>query len=365
LLVFDSHLDLAWNALNWNRDLTATIPEIRRTEVGMSLIFDGAERRGRNTVSFPEMRKGEVAVCMATVLARASERNEPLLDYRNPELCWAMGQGQLAYYRLMERKGQIRILKNFPTLDAHVQMWQNGGGDPAPLGFILSMEGADPILFPGQVNEWWNDGLRILEPVHFGVSAYSHGTGSPGGLTPRGRDLLKAMEEVGMTLDVTHLADAAFWQAMDLYRGPVLASHHNCRALVPGDRQLTDEQIRCLIQRQAVIGAACDAWMLYPGYVPGKTSNSAISLASVVDHIDHVCQIASNPRHAAIGSDLDGGFGAEQCPSDLDTIADLQKIPFLLRKRGYRETDIEAVMWRNWFQFFERAWSKPGREMSV
>jgi membrane dipeptidase len=357
LLVFDSHLDLAWNALNWNRDLTATVHEIRQSEVGMSLIFEGAERRGRNTVSFPEMRRGEVGICLATVLARASDRNEPLLDYRNAELSWAMAQGQLAYYRLMERKAQIRMLKDLASLDSHVRKWRDGAGESVPLGFILSMEGADPILSPAQVSEWWSDGLRVVEPVHFGVSTYSHGTGSPGGLTRTGRDLLKAMEEIGMVLDVTHLADEAFWQAMDVYHGPVLASHHNCRALVPGDRQLSDDQIRCLIQREAVIGAACDAWMLYPGYVSGKTPNSTISLASVVDHIDHVCQLAGNARHAAIGSDLDGGFGAEQCPSDLDTIADLQKIPLLLQERGYQNTDIEAIMWHNWFHFFQRAWA--------
>jgi membrane dipeptidase len=392
-MIFDSHLDLAWNALSWNRDLTATIPEMRDSEVGMSLMFEGVERRGRNTVSFPEMRKGEVAVCLATVLSRASSRNEPILDYRNTGLCWAAAQGQLAYYRLMEHQGQMRMLKDFPSLDAHVREWQSSAGvgvsfgsgtgvppvnghgqdgratandtttsagDSKPIGFILSMEGADPILAPSQVGEWWNAGLRVVEPVHFGVSTYSHGTGSPGGLTAKGRDLLKAMQEAGMVLDVTHLADEAFWQSMDLYQGPVLASHHNCRALVPGDRQLTDEQIRCLIERQGVIGAACDAWMLCPGYVCGKTSNATITLASVVEHIDHVCQLAGNARHSAIGSDLDGGFGTEQCPSDLDTIADLQKIAPLLRQRGYQADDIEGIMWRNWFSFFERAWAGRG-----
>jgi membrane dipeptidase len=187
------------------------------------------------------------------------------------------------------------------------------------------------------------------------VSFYGHGTGAPGGLTAKGRELVKSMERVGMILDVTHLADEAFWEALDLYHGPVMASHHNCRSLVPGDRQLTDEQIRCLIERDAVIGAAFDAWMLYPGWVLDQTSNSVVSLEAVVDHIDHVCQLAGNARHSAIGTDLDGGFGTEQSPHDLDTIADLQKIPNLLRKRGYGESDIEAVMHGNWIRFFHKA----------
>lgn len=218
------------------------------------------------------------------------------------------------------------------------------------------MEGADPIVSPQQVSEWWNDGLRVVGPVHYGISAYAHGTGSPGGLTPKGRDLLRAMQEVGMILDVTHLADGSFSEAVELFQGALLASHHNCRSLVPGDRQLSDEQIKLLIQRDSVIGAAFDAWMLYPGWLAGQTSNTVVSLEAVVDHIDHVCQLAGNARHSALGTDLDGGFGTEQSPHDLKTIADLQKIPGLLRKRGYRESDVEAIMHGNWCRFFREAW---------
>jgi membrane dipeptidase len=163
-----------------------------------------------------------------------------------------------------------------------------------------------------------------------------------------------------MILDVTHLADESFWQAVDLFEGPVLASHNNCRALVPGDRQFSDDQIRYLIQRDSVIGAAFDAWMLCPGWIKDGLSNPTVSLEAVIDHIDHVCQLAGNARHAAIGTDLDGGFGKEQCPYDLDTIADLQKIPALLSSRGYREKDIEAIMYGNWVRFFQRAWTGGG-----
>src|SRR3990172_1635841 len=214
------------------------------------------------------------------------------------------------------------------------------------------MEGADPILTPSQVVDWWNDGLRVVGLAHYGVSAYAHGTGVSGGLTSQGADLLKAMDEVGMILDVTHLSDESFWQAVNKFKGPTLASHNNCRSLVPGERQFSDEQIRCLIERGSVIGIALDSWMLHAGYVPGQTANSLVSLEAAADHIDHLCQLAGNTRHAAIGSDLDGGFGREQSPHDLDTIADLQKIPAILRKRGYAKADVEAVMHGNWLKFF-------------
>jgi membrane dipeptidase len=158
-----------------------------------------------------------------------------------------------------------------------------------------------------------------------------------------------------MVLDVTHLADEAFWQAIEIFDGPVWASHHNCRALVPGDRQLTDEQISCLIQRDAVIGAVLDMWMLYPEFVAGKTTNTVVDFNDVVNHIDHICQLAGNTRHVAVGSDLDGEFGTEQTPHDVNTIADLQKLPAVLRARGYTEPDVEAIMHGNWLRILQRA----------
>jgi len=357
MIIVDAHLDLAWNALNWNRDLTQPVPDIRRLEAQVK-----EEHRGGNTVSFPEMRKGDVALCLATLLARASGLGEDKLDYRTRGIACAMARGQLAYYRIMEGQGWLRMLKNWQDVEAHVRDWQKSGRDSTPLGFILSMEGADPILSPSQVIDWWNDGLRIVGLAHYGVSAYAHGTGVSGGLTSQGADLLKAMNEVGMVLDVTHLADESFWQAVEKFQGPVLASHNNCRSLVPGERQFSDEQIRCLIERGSVIGIALDSWMLYSGYDPGQTSNSLVSLEAAVDHIDHICQLAGNARNAAIGSDLDGGFGREQSPHDLGTIADLQKIPAILRKRGYSKADIEAVMHGNWLRFFRESWE--GRRVS-
>ena len=351
MIVLDSHLDLAWNALNWNRDLTLTVPEIRRLESGMK-----EAHRGTNTVAFPEMRKGEVAICLATLLARASGLGEDKVDYRNQEIACAMARGQLAYYHILEGQGQLRMLKNWQDVEAHLRTWTAPDTRSAPLGFILSMEGADPLLSPHQVVEWWNDGLRVVGLAHYGLSAYAHGTGASGGLTSRGADLLGAMEQEGMVLDVTHLADESFWQAVEQFKGSVLASHNNCRALVPGERQFADEQIRYLVERDSVIGVALDSWMLHPAYVPGETSNLLVSLEAAADHIDHICELAGNARHAAIGSDLDGGYGTEQCPHDLDTIADLQKLPGLLRKRGYAEADIEAVLHGNWLRFFQRAW---------
>jgi membrane dipeptidase len=221
------------------------------------------------------------------------------------------------------------------------------------------MEGADPILAPGQLAEWYAAGLRLIGITHYGPGRYAGGTGTELGLTELGPPLLREMERLGILLDLTHCSDEAFWQALDHYHGPVLASHNNCRALVPHQRQFSDQQIREIITRDGVIGAALDAWMIKPDWVIGDRHdphNPIVTLSDVADHIDHVCQLAGNSRHAAIGSDLDGGFGREQSPSDLDTIADLQQIGDLLGARGYTSDDLAAIMHGNWLRLLRSTW---------
>jgi len=353
MLIVDSHLDLAMNALDWDRDLLLPAMEMRRREAGMT-----GKGRAASTVGLPDMREGQVFLSFATLIARVAWPGSGVSGYRTAEIAYAHAQGQLAYYRLLQDLGEVRLITSRDALERHLAQWSQPPLGQPPLGFVISMEGADPILSPAQVGRWWDDGLRIASLCHYGISRWAHGTGNPGGLLPGAYDLLRAMAEVGMILDVSHLADQAMFEALDAFPGRVLASHHNCRALVPGDRQLSDEMIRLLIQRDAVIGAALDAWMLYPGWVKGQTSNRVVSLEDYANHIDHVCQIAGNARHAAIGSDLDGGYGYEQTPHDLHTIADLQQLPAILQRRGYAEADIALVMHGNWIRLLRE--SLPG-----
>jgi membrane dipeptidase len=220
------------------------------------------------------------------------------------------------------------------------------------------MESADPILQPADVPSWWESGVRFIGPAHYGHGRYAGGTGSEEGLTPQGYDLLAWMERTGMILDLTHLSDLAFWQALDHFHGPIAASHNNCRGLVPHQRQFADDQIRAIVARDGVIGVAFDVWMMQFGWVSGSASNPRVPLARIVDHIDHICQIAGSSRHVGIGSDLDGGFGREQSPHDLDTIADLQNLATLLPQRGYHADDVSAIMHGNWLRLLRRAWTQ-------
>jgi membrane dipeptidase len=298
---------------------------------------------------------------VATLLARggpAQERKQAYkrtdLDYVNQDAAYCAAHAQLAYYRLMEAHGHVRILRTGPELQAH---WRAYRRDPAmtPIGIILSMEGADPVVRAEQIGEWWEAGLRAVGPAHYGRGHYAYGTGTDGPIGERGRALLRRMESAGIALDITHLTDTSQAEALEAFGGRVLASHHNCRALVGGDRQLADEQILKLVSRGAVIGVALDAWMLYPGWERGKTSPQVVGLDAAADHIDHVCQLAGSALHSGIGSDLDGGFGTEQTPRDLDTIADLQKLAEILDRRGYSRADVEAIFHTNWLRFYTDA----------
>lgn len=360
MLIIDAHLDLSWNALQWNRNLLHSVYTIRTQEVSVP-----GKGRGVGTVALPELRQGRVAICFATLLARSTGRAAAHIDFGSPTQAYGTAQGQLAYYRALETDGHVRILTDHQRLTAHMAAWEAWEADGAaiencpPLGFVISMEGADPIRDPDQLAAWWEAGLRLLGPTHYGPGRYAGGTGTELGLAERvGPQLLAEMERLGMVLDVTHFSDPAFWQALDRYGGLVLASHNNCRELVPHQRQFSDAQLKAIFERDGVIGAAFDAWMLQPGWTVGHSSNESVTMANVVDHIDHICQLAGSARHAAIGTDLDGGFGREQSPHDLDTIADLQKLPDLLAGRGYTEADIAAIMHGNWQRLLDHAWKE-------
>lgn len=351
VLIFDGHLDLSMNALEWNRDLRWTVGDIRLSEKGMTDKPD----RGRGTVSFPSMRRGNIGVCVATQIGRYVKRGNNLPGWNSPEQAWAQTRGQLAWYGAMEEAGEMVQIRTARELQKHLVDWQ---ADPVscPIGYILSLEGADSIVTLNHLERAYADGLRAIGPAHYGPGTYAQGTDASGGIGQAGRELLREIERLGMILDATHLSDESFRETMDLFKGPVWASHSNCRKFVPHNRQFSDEQVTELIARGAVIGAALDAWMLVPDWIRGKSDSLTmkVTLDLVVNNIDHICQLAGNSLHAAIGSDLDGAFGREQSPHDIDTIADLQKVPGILRDRGYNENDIINIMSGNWLRFLDK-----------
>jgi membrane dipeptidase len=356
MFTIDAHLDLSMNALEWNRDLRLPVAAINSREKGLNDKPD----RGKGVVSLPELRKGNIGLVVGTQIGRYVALGNPLPGWHSPEQAWAQTQGQLAWYKAMEEAGEMVQINNLECLEQHIQLWANvGPGDKKPVGYILSLEGADSIVTIEHLERAYGYGLRAIGPAHYGPGRYANGTDSKGVMSANGLALLKEIDRLNIILDATHLCDDAFWQTLDNFNGHVWASHNNCRALVNHNRQFSDEMIKALIQRGAVIGAALDAWMMVPGWVRGISTPEGMkcNLEVMIDHIDHICQLAGNTLHVGIGSDLDGAFGREQCPYDLETIADLQKAPVLLKNRGYSQTDIENMMHGNWLRFLRKAWS--------
>ncbi|WP_425637132.1 dipeptidase [Algoriphagus yeomjeoni] len=355
MFTIDAHLDLSMNALEWNRDLTLPVSDINAREKGLTDKPD----RGNSVVSLPALREGNIGLVVATQIARYVAPGNSLPGWNSAEQAWAQTQGQLAWYQAMVEKGEMAQIRNLSELDAHLALWDNGEDNSSkPVGFILSLEGADSIVTVDYLEKAYENGLRALGPAHYGPGRYAHGTDASAPLNEQGKALLRKMDELGIILDTTHLCDLAFWEALDIFQGPVWASHNNCRALVDHNRQFSDEMIKALVDRGAVIGAAMDAWMLSPDWERGKSSpeGRGVTLNTVLDHMDHICQIAGNANHIGIGSDLDGAFGTEQCPADLTSIKDLDKIADLLSNRGYSNQEIKKILYGNWLNFLKKAW---------
>ena len=355
MFTIDAHLDLSMNALEWNRDLRLPIAAINEREKGLTDKPD----RAKAVVSLPELRKGKIGLVVATQIARYVAPGNNLPGWHSPAQAWAQTQGQLAWYKAMEEAGEMVQINNLQTLEKHVQLWENDQPDEQkPVGYILSLEGADSIVTIQHLERAHANGLRAVGPAHYGPGRYAQGTDATGFMGPKGHELLKEMERLNIILDATHLCDDSFWEALDHFNGHIWASHNNCRALVNHNRQYSDGQIKALITRGAVIGLALDAWMMVPNWVRGQSTPVSMNcnLEVMVNHLDHICQIAGNTLHVGIGSDLDGAFGTEQCPYDVENIADLQKIPALLTKRGYTTEDIKNLMQGNWLRFLRKAW---------
>ena len=369
-LIIDGDYPMTYGALDLNRELTRPIDEVRKAQPidghdESSILSLGGSDAG-TMASLPEMRRAGIAAALVKICRRIYRPGSPMPGFRSGEQAYAAAQADLAYYRILESLGHARILQTGEDLRNHMLEWSSAGErSELPVGMFLGLEGGDPILWPEQIHSWWNAGVRVVSLSHYGISTYCHGTstGTSGGLFQPAKELLGQMESLGMILDVTHASDQSIIESLELFSGPVIASHHNCRALVPGERQLPDSLVQEVIRRDGVIGVSMDTWMLYrPGVdwtrVPEKRRDlfprSAITLDDLADHIDHVCQLAGDSRHVGIGGDTDGQGGSEGAPAEIDTVADYQKLAEVLIKRGYNSSDVANIMYGNWQQGFEK-----------
>jgi membrane dipeptidase len=354
-IIVDAHQDLAWNMLTFGRDYTRSALATRAAEQNGPAV----QRNGSTLLGLPEFLQGQVAVIFGTLfVAPARQKTGPwdAQAYATPEEAHRLAQAQLdAYHRLADDNQAFELIATRGDLDRVVATWTTPEA-ARRVGLVPLMEGADPIREPQEAEAWMARGVRIVGLAWSGTR-YAGGTGEPGPLTPEGRKLLDVMAALGLILDLSHASDESFLQALDRFPGTVIASHANARALLKGfarpERLLSDEMIRRLAEAGGIAGVVPYNRFLKAGWQPGD-GKAAVTLADVVAHVDHICQVTGSAAHVGVGSDFDGGFGMERTPAEIDTIADLQKLDGALRARGYSPADVAGILGQNWINLLRR-----------
>jgi len=336
-MLIDAHLDLAFNAVANGADLTLPLDALRTSPFGQMM----TARQETPMVALPELRAADVRIVFGTIFVAAAGT---VFNMQGPTYSTAaeankLGWEQIHYYHQLAAQAEATLVQNQADVLAVLE------GAVSQPGIVLLMEGADPIRDAAELEQWVQAGLRVVGPA-WGATRYSGGTGAPGPLTALGRELMDALQHYNLTLDTSHMADESFWEALRLHAGPVIASHSNCRALVPGDRQLSDDMIRAIVARDGVIGV-----VLYNNYLQAdydQRDGKTVPLEAVVRQIEHICALTGDTKHVGIGSDFDGGLGVEWTPLGLDSCADLPRIGDALRAVGWRDDDIARVLGGNW-----------------
>jgi membrane dipeptidase len=340
--VVDAHEDIAYNAFSLGRDPRLAAKQTRVNEAGKML-------QGQATVGIDDFIEGNVRLIFATIYVSPSGgSNTPGKTYQTAEEANALGQEQLAYYALLAADPRIMLVTSRADLNKVVNSVE------PKIGLVILMEGADPIIRPQDAAMWFEGGVRIIGPA-WSQTRYSGGTNKPGPLTDLGKQLMREMSKTGFILDTSHMAEESFYQALELFDGTVIASHSNARKFVPTDRQLSDDMIKALVKRDGVIGAVFFNQFLKHEWRQNGADKTAVTFATVIEHMKHICDLAGDTKHCGIGTDFDGGFGMEATPHEIDTAADLQKFGDALVSAGFTDNDARGIMGGNWIRVLERA----------
>ena len=317
-MIVDAHLDIAWNA------------------VGEGRPFLGAPAKGY-VISKPTLQAAGVGLVFATLYAAPAAATRSMRTrfvYENGHEAHIMATAQTNYYRACE----LPLIRDRRELTAYVRGWRKG-----KLAAVMLMEGADPIESPAQLGAWVDRGVRIIG-LSWGRTRYAGGTRAPGGLTDLGVELLKAMQRKKVILDLSHAADQSVAAAFAMGRGPIMCSHSNARAIVPGDRQITDATAAEVARRGGMLGVSF--------YEHHLRRTGRATLDDVIKHVLHLARAAGGPEHVGLGTDLDGGFNAAQSP--IRSLADLKRLPAMLR-RHFSAAQVEGIMGGNWLGFLEKS----------
>jgi membrane dipeptidase len=353
-LIVDAHEDIAYNMLAFGRDYNRSAAETRRIEIVSG--SQAPEHNGQSLLGWPDYQRGRVAVVFSTLFATPLRRKTGDWDtqvYADYNQAWRLYRTQLdTYHELTDRSpDHFQFIATRSDLETVLAHWSNPGSETHPVGLVPLMEGAEGVRNPSELEEWWDAGLRMIGPAWAGTR-FCGGTRDPGPLTDDGRALLDGMADLGFTLDLSHMDELSARQSLDLYEGPIIASHANAAALLPGydgNRLLPDNVIKGLIARDGIIGVVPFCAFLKTGWKKGDRRDD-ITLATLAAHVDYICQMAGDARHVGMGSDFDGGFGLDAIPAGMDTVADLQSLGPTLEEKGYNDEDVTAILGENWLR---------------
>jgi membrane dipeptidase len=343
-MIIDGHEDLALNVLADGRNYLTSARKIREVEAGAGL----ESTNGVCMLGYEDWRAADVRVIVATIQAIPREHAQPgEPTYVTTEAAYRQARAQLDIYRDWDaHDSRIRIVETGAQLDELV------ADSARPIGLVLLMENADSIRDVDELTWWWEQGLRFIGPA-WHSNRYSGSSMTGGRLTDLGRRLLDEMSRIGFVLDITHMSDESAREALDRYEGVVVATHANARRTVDRDRLLADDVVYEIAARDGVIGVLPLNWALDSEWK--EKGKADITLDAVVTAIDDLRDLTGGTRHIAIGTDFDGGQGAESAPAELDTIADLPKLAERLERRSYSAEEIEPIMSGNWLRVLSRA----------
>jgi membrane dipeptidase len=356
-ILVDAHEDIAYNVLNFGRDYTRAAAETRRIEKESHSPVP--EYNGETLLGWPDYQRGRVAIVFSTLFVTPIRRREGEWDkqaYADYDQAHQLYRGQLDVYHKLtdDHPDKFRLISSRADLDIILTHWATPGYTNHPVGLVPLMEGAEGVRSPSELEMWWEWGVRLIGPAWAGTR-YCGGTRDPGPLTDDGRALLNEMADIGFTLDLSHMDIQSARQSLSLYRGPIIASHANAAALLPGyegNRQLKDEIIQGILERGGIIGVIPFSRFLSMEWKKGEVGEN-VTLDTLAAHVDHICQIAGDARHVGLGSDFDGGFGLSSVPAGIDTIADLQKLGPVLKAKGYNDSEVAAVLGGNWLRHLQ------------
>lgn len=340
---FDAHLDLAYIA-----------------ETGRDMHAEPADARGRHqpvSVTLPAMAAAGVTTCLGTIFTEPTDPNDTQREtgafaYTDGDAlgAWKAGMRQLKLYHAWRDANLVQLMP---------KRGETAPASEAPLRLGVLMEGADPIETPEQLDEWADAGVVAIGLTWARRSRYAGGNATPMkdpniGLSDLARELIPRIDARGVVHDLSHLSQKATDELLAMTDAAVVASHSNCRSLMGGhdeqrtQRHLADDTVREIARRGGVIGIN----LLSDFLEPDLKKNGRATIASVADHIEKMCELTGSKAHVGLGSDADGGFGADRLPQGIDGLTDFAKLSDELHGRGWNDTDVHGFVRGNWDRFW-------------